>query len=190
VPMSATTLGASNAEPRVGPLVISEIMYHPKNNVDDYIEIANISGQEVLLYDPEHPKNTWKVDGIDFSFPESLSIKSNERVVVMSNKTTVSNFRKDYNIDPSVQVYQAPKALSNAGDYLVLKKPGEPYIDNSDATLPVKNPDIFVERIDFTDAKSWHNQADGTGLSLQRLDSTKYANDPINWHAAAANPGK
>ncbi|HKX60969.1 MAG TPA: lamin tail domain-containing protein, partial [Verrucomicrobiae bacterium] len=59
VAQSATTLGAANGPPRVGPLVISEIYFHPvtltgedDNADDEFIEIRNISGSTIPLYDP------------------------------------------------------------------------------------------------------------------------------------------
>ena len=52
VAMSKATPGAENAAPRVGPVVINEIMYHPENPVDaEYVELLNISDEPVTLYD-------------------------------------------------------------------------------------------------------------------------------------------
>ena len=50
-PMSALTLGGPNSGPRVGPVIISEVMYHPREVgqvVDpsdlEYLEVYNPSG--------------------------------------------------------------------------------------------------------------------------------------------------
>ena len=49
------TLGVTNTGPRIGPVVISEIHYHPApvagvdREVDEFIELANVSGQAVAL---------------------------------------------------------------------------------------------------------------------------------------------
>src|SRR5207245_7385320 len=61
VAQSANTLGSANASPKIGPIVISEIMYHPSdipigtngldNTDDEFIELQNISGSAVNLYD-------------------------------------------------------------------------------------------------------------------------------------------
>ncbi len=190
IALTSKTLGGPNTAPRVGPLVISEIMYHPKNGIDDYIELSNVSGSELALYYDKDPKNTWKIDGFNFVFPENITLKSDEKVVVISNKTTVAQFVSTYGIDPRVKVYQAAAALSNSGDFISILKPGDPYIDTTTAAKPTLNPSILVERIHYSDAKSWHGGADGTGLALQRVKLTDYGNDPINWTAAAASPGK
>ncbi len=39
--LSALTLGAPNATPRSGPLVINEVMYHPPIGFDEFVEIHN-----------------------------------------------------------------------------------------------------------------------------------------------------
>ncbi|HXJ74494.1 MAG TPA: lamin tail domain-containing protein, partial [Candidatus Dormibacteraeota bacterium] len=58
--MSSATLGSANSGPKVGPVVISEISYHPPdiqftyravdNCIDEYIELQNTSGAPVPLY--------------------------------------------------------------------------------------------------------------------------------------------
>ena len=75
--------GLPNAEPLVGPVVVSEIMYHPPdvvvgavtndNRLDEYIELRNITAQPVPLYDPGAPNNHWRLrDAVDFEFPPKL----------------------------------------------------------------------------------------------------------------------
>ena len=65
----ANSLGTNNVGPRVGPVVISELMYHPPdvggvdNTVDEFIELRNITGVEVRLYDEQAPTNAWRVRG-------------------------------------------------------------------------------------------------------------------------------
>ena len=82
VAQSGVTLGANNAGPRVGPIVINEIMYHPAdlggtndNIVDEFIELFNMSAGTVLLYDATLLANTWKLTGgVDFAFPTNKSL--------------------------------------------------------------------------------------------------------------------
>ncbi|MFO1512112.1 MAG: lamin tail domain-containing protein [Verrucomicrobiota bacterium] len=55
--------GAANAYPRVGPIVITEIMYHPtpvgtnENPNEEFIELHNLSG--VTFSTTPHPTNGW-----------------------------------------------------------------------------------------------------------------------------------
>ncbi|MHC4643611.1 MAG: lamin tail domain-containing protein, partial [Planctomycetota bacterium] len=70
VAMDYNTPDANNAYPKVGPVVINEIMYNPStgNQNEEYIELHNITGALVTLYryDKSAP---WKfTDGIDYTF--------------------------------------------------------------------------------------------------------------------------
>ena len=57
--MISNTPGWLNSDPLVGPIVINEIMYHPdaldggsySDDEYEYIELYNISGASVTLYD-------------------------------------------------------------------------------------------------------------------------------------------
>src|SRR5881394_2448083 len=50
-------------------------------------------------------------------------------------------------------------------------------------------PYILVDLVKYNDKAPWPVAADGTGLSLQRVSPTGYANDPTNWLAGAPSPG-
>jgi hypothetical protein len=60
-------LGAANSGPLIGPVVISEVIPPPNasfnggywnNFEDEFIELRNISGVTVNLFDPSFPTNT------------------------------------------------------------------------------------------------------------------------------------
>ena len=52
VPLREATPGAANADPAVGPVVITEIMYHAGSSTDvEYVELQNTSDANVTLYD-------------------------------------------------------------------------------------------------------------------------------------------
>jgi hypothetical protein len=71
--------GLTNAPPLVGPVVISEIMYHPITLVggtpveyaeEEFIELRNITTNAVPLFDPAYPTNHWRLGGgVSFTFP-------------------------------------------------------------------------------------------------------------------------
>jgi hypothetical protein len=82
VAMDHDTPDGLNADPKVGPIVINEIMYHPDwpdsgsyNNDDyEYIELHNITGSPVTLYD-FNADEPWKfTDGIEFTCPNSSPV--------------------------------------------------------------------------------------------------------------------
>src|SRR5439155_639046 len=71
---AALTLGATNAGPKVGPVVINEIMYHPALGFDEFLELKNITSDAVPMFDPDHSTNTWRLNGIGFDFPTNIVI--------------------------------------------------------------------------------------------------------------------
>src|SRR5439155_685771 len=71
------TFGAANSGPRIGPVVISEIMYHPPPGGDEFVEVKNISGAAVPLFDVVRPTNTWKFTGLNYTFPTNVTLESN-----------------------------------------------------------------------------------------------------------------
>ena len=86
------TLGGGNTGPRVGPIIISEIFYHPPdladgsdNSTDEFIELRNISGQAVDLFDVERPTNTWQVTGgVSYSFPGGRTLNVGAAALVVN----------------------------------------------------------------------------------------------------------
>ncbi len=98
VAMSEPTFGAANAYPKVGPIVINELMYHPVSGGDEFIELRNIASHDVPLYDPANPANTWQfTDGVSFVFPLGITIPSNGLLLVVP--IDPATFRSKYNVD-------------------------------------------------------------------------------------------
>jgi hypothetical protein len=197
------TLGAANSAPRVGPVVVTEIMYHPvdtirhnafqDNSLDEFIELQNITDEAVLLYDPAHPTNTWRLrDAVDFEFPSGTSIPVGGRILVVSfdpaDTTKANGFRTRNNVGAGVPLYGPFRGkLDNSTEAVELERPDNPE--------PAGPPDfgfvpyILVERIRYADELPWPMAADGLGHSLQRLNASAYGNDAGNWVAAARTPG-
>jgi len=201
VPMSTNTPGAANAYPKIGPIIISEIMYHPdwpasgsySSSEYEYIELLNISSSAVTLYD-SNASTPWKfTNGIDYTFPASpnaVTIAAGSKILVVKNVTA---FEARY---PSVSagIIYGPYSgkLANEGETIELSKPG----DVNDLGI---RQYIRVERVDYSDGSHpgdepcdvdlWPTGADGLGKSLTRTSTTQYSNDPNNWTAATPTPG-
>src|ERR1043166_2737569 len=91
----SSTLGAANSGPSVGPIVISEIMYHPpdtlvdtityNNSDDEFIELSNTSDSPAPLFDPNFPTNTWHLrNAVDFDFPPNVVLPPHGVLLVVS----------------------------------------------------------------------------------------------------------
>jgi Lamin Tail Domain/CotH kinase protein/Bacterial TSP3 repeat len=194
-----TGTGRTNSYPLVGPIVISEIMYHPlplggtNDNVrDEFVELHNLSGNSVPLYDPAFPDNTWRLrKGVDYDFPTGATIPAGGYVLVVSfdpvqDAASLAAFQAVYGSNSALYGPYSGK-LDNGGESIELRRPDAPQtIPGPDFGLV---PYIVVEAIDFKDGPPWPAGGDGDGQSLQRMSPTQYGNDPINWMVAAPSPG-
>ncbi len=179
------TLGAPNAGPRVGPVVINEISYHPAPGGDEFIELKNITNAPVLLYSPDFPTNTWRLHGVGFDFPTNAVIAANGLVLVVGSDPVV--FRTKYGVPDAVPVFGPyPGALQGNGEALALQYPDHPDFDTNSGTYYV--PYIDVDVVRYGDQAPWPTNADGYGPSLERLNAAAYGNDPINWRASPDGP--
>lgn len=191
--------GRANAAAKVGPVVMSEIMYQPPllgtndNTRDEFIELHNLSAEPVPLYDPQHPENTWRLrDAIDFDFPSNEVLSAGESLVVVSfdpikDAERRTQFESVYGpVGRLLGPFQ--RKLGNADDSVELYSPDSPQ------TLPGPDfgvvPYIRVDRVRYSSAPPWPSQAAGTGLSLNRRQAYLYGNDPVNWQAAVPTPGR
>ncbi|MHC4799546.1 MAG: lamin tail domain-containing protein, partial [Planctomycetota bacterium] len=202
VAMSENTPRVANTYPMVGPVVISEIMYHPDLDGDaEYVELVNISDLPVSLYyndpitttveswrftdDPDEP-------GIELFFPTDIPVVLDPGEYILLVKK-LSSFNSRYPAPPGVQIFEwVDGKLDNAGEKVQLSKPG-------DVDLQSRRQWIRVDRVVYSDGSHsddfaggidpWPIEADGQGLSLSRIVLEAYSNDPANWQAAAPSPG-
>src|SRR4029079_1248865 len=100
--LTSSTPNAANSAPIIGPVAITEIMYHPKENVlwlpvqtgnaikDEFIEIQNTSGAPVDI-------SGWKfTDGVSFTFPAGQTLAAGERAVIVP--IAAETFRTKYSL--------------------------------------------------------------------------------------------
>ena len=96
--MDSNTPGQLNSYPKVGPVVINEVMYYwdtenPDNDNYEYIELYNIKNYPVNLwvYDPCTSSDlSWAITkGIDYTFPYHTTIPAHGYIVVAKNKSTI-----------------------------------------------------------------------------------------------------
>ena len=200
VAMAENTPGSANSYPKVGPIVINEIMYNPSwpvgssytNNQYEYIELHNISDEPVALYDFDNAL-PWKfTDGIDFTFPEDVpvTIPAGGYLLVVRDPEAFS--WRYPNVDASKIVGPYDGSLNNAGERLELSMPGD--VDESGEVYYVR-----VDRVTYSDGAHPENSPDGIDhwsrtpdfglVSLSRVSPENYGNDPDNWTASLPSPG-
>ena len=191
--------GKTNSGPLVGPVVISEVHYHPvdliggvDNLADEFVEIRNITGAAVPLYDPAYPTNVWRLrDAVSFRFPPNASIPANGIIVVVgfnpTNTALLNAFKTKFSVQAGAVILGPfDGKLDNSTDSAELARPDAPQATGSDAGLV---PYILVDKVKYLDLTPWPVAADGAGQSLTRVTLGNYGNDPVNWTGATPTPG-
>jgi hypothetical protein len=174
--LETSTLGGSNSVPRLGPVIINEIMYHPDSNGTEFIEFYNRSATNVDL-------SGWTVEGASFVFPAGTTIAARNFLVLMgTTNETPAEFRAAANVPASVPILSDTFDLGNAGENIEIKKPND---------FPT-NAAIRLDRVRYNDKGPWPLEADGRGPSLERISPEVYGNEPLNWRTTSINgsPGR
>ncbi len=184
--------GARNAGPYVGPVVISEIMYRPVawnmagRMETEFIEIANTSGADVPLFNPDYPEFSWSLaGGVGFQFPSNMVLGAGRTAVVIATNA-VEAFRASWGLSTNVLILGPfSNSLGNAGDTVRLRAPNNPEPATNVAAYHVE------DEVRYGDQLPWPLAADGLGGSLERTDLLAWGDTAANWHSTPgiATPG-
>ena len=186
VQQKSQTLGSANSGPLVGPVILSELHYQPSGTASEFIEIRNNGNTPINLFDPANPTNTWRISGVDFSFPAGVTIQPREFLIISA--VAPAAFRTAYNVSASVQIFgpYAPGELLNTGERVALQKPGTPYLNNLSQTVV---PYIDIDFLTYSNVAPWPTQAAGGGRSLERSNISAFGDDKNSWKSSSSNSG-
>ena len=195
-PLTRNTLGTANVNPRVGPLVISEVQFNPLLSPQVRAAFPTIEESDLEFVEVYNPTNTavtltnWRLrGGADFDFPDGYSLAAGKTAVILKfdptnpeNANELNAFRMAYGINQNVSLLGGYAGqLNNSDDQLLLLRPDAPV----DTTIPHVQEDEVL----YDDLAPWPTNADGTGKSLQRKQANAFGNDGQSWYAGAATPG-
>jgi len=195
--LAANSLGSANGDAEVGPLVVSEVNYHPDSpssaalaidstltdNDLEYIEIANPTSAAIVLTD-------WRLRGeADYDFVPGTTLAAGEAILVVSfdpadplNANKLAAFEAHYGISSSVTIVGGfSGSLSNSSGRISLQQPDTP-------DLLGVIPHVVVDELVYDDLAPWPF-ADGSGLVLERDDVAASGLLSGSWTAAAPTPG-
>lgn len=187
VPMLSRTPAAANSGPRVGPLVLSELMVHPAGTPErdfEYIEIWNPGTTAQSL---AH----WTLRGdVDFDFT-SESLAAGARLVVVSfNPADTAKrdaFLAAWNITTPITLagpWSAGLSLGNASGTVRLRRAGTPPIED-----PTLYPQTLEDEVNYTSSLPWLLNAAAATQSLNRASRDSFGNLPASWTLATPTPG-
>ncbi len=154
--------------PQQADLRITELHYHPKNDLDEeFIELLNTGAGPLDLTPVSF------TEGIDFRFADGAvaTLGPGERLVVVQNLVA---FRARYGSSGILVAGEVKDRLSNGGERIVLTYGGN-------ATIQ-----------DFAYDDAWYPLADGGGSSLEVIDPTAPLadwSDPANWRESVEDGG-
>jgi hypothetical protein len=198
-PLQHRTLTAPNNDnasntngPRVGPVVISEILYAPTAltpsettagfaSVDDmeYVEIHNPTGEAIEL---AH----WHLDaGVNFDFAAGTWLTPYGTLVAVpfdpANATMLAAFRTRYGMSSAVTVVGPYSGhLSDTGERVVLQDSDEPPLE-----APTYWPPLIEDEVSYSSTIG----ANGNGQALARVSVSSWGMSTSSWAAATATPG-
>lgn len=183
VPMLSRTFGSANSGPRVGPLVIGELMYNPPSGSNhlEFIEIANPTALPVDL-------TRWQLDsGIAFAFATNTLLPAGGALVVVSfdpaaasNSALLASFRATYGLATNVPLVGPYSGLlDGSGEDVRLLRPDEP-----PAEEPAFYPMLIEDEVGYGVEAPWPVAADGAGASLERILPAAWGDDSTSWRAA------
>ncbi len=174
------TPGVANAGPRVGPVVISEVHYHPAGSGTEFVELHNITGGPVNLFDDGEPAFTWRVAGLGYDLPVGTVLPPGGTLLIVGSDPEA--FRAEYHLPASTAIV-GPFAgsLQDGGERLELQRPE---FAGTNGWLHA-----VIDSLRYNDRAPWPPAADGGGASLQRRVLSAYADDPANWVGAPPTPG-
>lgn len=180
--LQTPTLGSANALPRIGPLVIDELMYRPAAGLDEYVALRNAGAAATPLCDLNGTglPAVLRVDDDDAftTLPCGPLLAPGERIFIAEGSAAA--LRGQYDIPADVLVVGPFSGrLSNEGELVEIVWPQPPETGGDIAYYA-------LDQVDYAATAPWPVLADG--IALVRRAPVAYGADPANWRAANEAP--
>jgi len=150
---------------RAEQIVISEVMYNPRGDAPEWIELSNITATPFDIAD-------WRLRGdAELDFPAFDASRADEAFLGHWGKIVLTNvepgvFRQRHGVPSSVKVF-GPWAGS---------------LPNEGGRITVRDKNgVTVCTLGYNDRGKWPIAADGTGHTLVLRDSDRVVDDWRNW---------
>lgn len=154
--------------PDSGDLVINEVLFNPKENGVDFVEIYNRSSKvldfkDMYLASPGNPKNI--INDNFLSFPGDYTVF-----------TTNPNIVKIQYIAENPNNFIAMEAFPS-------------FNDDAGEVILATITDTIIDNFSYNEAMHFPLLTSMDGVSLERINFNRPANDATNWHSASETVG-
>ena len=188
ISMVPNTLGSENLGPQIGPVLISEVMYHPNTPAENYFEFVEICNTGAVTENLDH----WRLrGGVDFDFTSAHSLDPGDLLIVVafdpvSQPTEAAAFRAAYAIDNTIPLVGpfTDGPLGNDTGTVRLQRP-----DSPPAGEPTFYPQVTEDEVIYQNLTPWPIAAGGAGDSLNRLVPGYFGNFATSWIDNTPTPG-
>ena len=196
VPLQSLSLGRENGEPRIGPVVISEINFHPESPTSaaleiwpelspsdlEFVEIHNPTGEAIDL-------SEWRLRGeVDFDFP-TQSLEANARTAILSfNPTSPANalrlnaFKVHYGLSDDVNFVGGYAGQLN-------NRHAEVRLERATTTFEQQRSFVLEDFAVYDNVNPWPTDTLGAGMSLHRIAPALMGNLAASWNSQSPSPG-
>lgn len=160
--------------PEQGDILLSEVLFNPRTNGVDFVEIFNPSS--TINYE----LRGWKLATIDKGIVSSPKELGAEGQVIKPREFLA------FTTKPTVLATEYPKG--NSTQYVGLASLPS-YNDDADTVLLLNENDEVIQRFDYNEDFHYALLESEDGVSLERISYEKEVNDPNNWRSAASTVG-
>jgi hypothetical protein len=166
---TAPTHAAPN-QPVTPTVRISELMYHPAQDGNDY-EYILIENVGTTSHTFENEVGTYRIDGgVQYTFPTGTTLAAGERLWILSfnpiDTTRLDLFSSAYGLDTANETFLGGYngSLSDRAERVALERPQ----DSDDPLNPLNTSWVILDEVFYFDQSPWPRGADGTGYPLLR----------------------
>ncbi|MEI6821738.1 MAG: lamin tail domain-containing protein [Bacteroidota bacterium] len=175
IPINTISHFAYPEAPDINDIIINEILFNPKPDGVDFVEIYNRSSKNISLAMLYLSGYDTYLNSLKYMYPITLScdiISKKEYLVLTINPSIVKQQYNTQSPDNFISMNSIP-ALNNDMGIIVLAK--------ADSTI--------IDRFDYNVSMHFPLLIDVAGVSLERINPDKATQDRTNWHSASEQSG-
>ncbi len=159
--------------PEEGDILLNEILFNPRTNGNDFVELINKSNKFINLK--------------DWSFANDAFFETrNKRLISAQNLIIGPSEHIAFTADRNVVLAEYPSDNTSQ----VKEVSSLPTLPNDEGTILLITPfDEVADQFDYQDDFHFDLLDSDDGVSLERIDVNAPTNDPVNWKSAASTVG-